>query len=123
METDHNLPSTGGYDAMYESSVTRFLCAAKFLSLNLAALFAEQKLRSHDLNEAVLLALTEEPFGSIYQLSQLTYLSRTTDYRSLTQFLGFHGRHFRSTRRRLSRSEMSNRLQLSRRLLPMLEIH
>jgi hypothetical protein len=115
-----DLVQTLGPDAVSYPSVTRFLRDAKCTLPNPPATFSDEMPGSDDSDEAILLALTEQPFASIRQLSRLTHLSRTTVYRRLTQSLGFHVRHLRWVPHRLSDAQKSNRVELSQRLLSML---
>jgi hypothetical protein len=59
----------------------------------------------------------------VRQLSRLTHLSSTTVYRSLTQSLEFVVRHLRWVPHALSGAQKGERVDLSRRLLRMLEVH
>jgi hypothetical protein len=63
MEIDNDLAVTLGSDAKGDRSLTRFLREAKFPSPNLPTAFAEQNPSLDDSNEAVLFALTEQPFA------------------------------------------------------------
>lgn len=117
-----DLVATLGPDAKSYATVTRFLREAKFPSPNPLATFSEETPGYDDSSEAILLALSEQPFASIRQLSRLTHLPPTTVYRRLTQSLGFHVRHLRWIPHRLSHSQKSDRVELSRQLLSMLEI-
>jgi histone-lysine N-methyltransferase SETMAR len=81
--------------------------------------------RSRDLNDsdrAILAALEDSPFASEQQLSRLTRLPSTTVYRRPTQLLGFVARHLRWVPHALSDAQKSERVNLSRRLLRMLEV-
>jgi hypothetical protein len=67
-------------------------------------------------------ALEDGLFASVRQLSRLTYLPLTTVYRRLTQSLGFVARHLRWVPHTLSDAQKGERVNLSRRLLRMLEV-
>lgn len=69
-----NLEATLGPDAKSYSTVTRFLRETKFLSSDPLVTSSEETSLADDSNEAILLALCEQPFASIRQLSQLTHL-------------------------------------------------
>jgi transcriptional regulator of acetoin/glycerol metabolism len=90
MEIDNGLVATLGSDAKVYSSVTRFFHEAKFPWPNPPTTFSRENPSLDDSNEAILLALTEQPFASVRQLSRLTQMSRSTVYRRLTQTLEFH---------------------------------
>jgi hypothetical protein len=49
----------------------------------------------NDSDQALFLALADQPLASIRELSRLTHLLRTTVHRRLTQSLGFRVRHLR----------------------------
>jgi hypothetical protein len=53
-------------------------------------------------DQAVLLAVEEQPFSSVSQLFRTTHPSRMTVYRLLTGSLNYRVRHFRSVRHLLS---------------------
>jgi hypothetical protein len=74
-----------------------------------------------DLNQANLAALKDRPCASVRQLSRLTHLPSTTVHRRLTQSLGFVVRHLRWVPHVLSDAQKGERVNLSRRLLRMLE--
>jgi hypothetical protein len=76
MEISSDLGVTLGPDAKGESSVTRFLREAKFPSPNPLTTFSGENPSLDDSNEAILLALTEQPFASVRQLSRLMHLSK-----------------------------------------------
>jgi hypothetical protein len=88
-----DLVATLGSDAMNYSSVTRFLREARCPGSNASMTFSEEQRPSDDADEVILLALAEQPFISIHQLSGLTNLSKTKVHRCLTQSLGFRVRH------------------------------
>jgi hypothetical protein len=75
-----------------------------------------------DLDQAILAALEDSPFASVRQPSRLTDLPSTTVYRSLTQSPGFVTHHLRWVPHALSNLQKSERVNLSRRLLRMLEV-
>jgi hypothetical protein len=122
MEISNDLVVTLGLDAMGSGSVTRFLREAKFASPNPPTPFSEENPSIDDSNEAILLALTEQPFTSVRQLSRLTHLPSCTIYRRLMQSFGLHMRYLRWVPHRLTTAPKSNRIELSRQLLSMLEI-
>jgi hypothetical protein len=95
MEVDNDLVVTLGSDAKSSSSVTRFLREAKFPSPNPPTTLSEENPSLDDYNESILLALTEQAFASVCQLSRLTHLPRSTVDRRLTQSIEFHVRHLR----------------------------
>jgi hypothetical protein len=89
MEIDNDLIVTLGSDAIGSRSVMRFL--------------------RHS-NEAILLALTEQLFASIRQLSRLTHVLPTPVDRRLTHSLSFQVGHVRWIPHRLSDSQKSDRV-------------
>jgi hypothetical protein len=73
-EIYNDLVVTLGPNAKRCSSVTRFLRQAKFPLPNPPTTFSEENPALDDSKEAILLALTEQPFASVRQLSRLTHL-------------------------------------------------
>jgi hypothetical protein len=78
IQSDEDLRATLGPDAMSDPSVTRFLREATFPPPNPLVTFSEEEPGSDDSDGAILLALTEQPFASIRQLSGLIHRSRST---------------------------------------------
>jgi hypothetical protein len=75
-----------GAEAVSYLSVTAYLREARF---------SEPKPEPDDSDNAILLALAEQPFASVRQLARLTNQPRSTVHRQLTQSLGFRVRHLR----------------------------
>jgi hypothetical protein len=75
-----------------------------------------------DSDQAILAALEDGPFASVRQLSRLAPLLSTTVYRRPTQSLGFMVHHLRWVPHALSDAQKGERVNLSRRLLRMLEV-
>jgi hypothetical protein len=75
-----------------------------------------------DSDHVILAPLEDSPFALVRNLSRLTYLPSTTLYRRLTQSLGFVARHFRWVPPDLSDMQKGERVNLSRRLLRILEV-
>jgi hypothetical protein len=75
-----------------------------------------------DSDQAIVAALEDNPFASMRQLSRLTHLPSTTVYRRRSQSLGFVARHLRWVPHALSGAQKGERVNLSRRLLRMLEV-
>jgi hypothetical protein len=82
-------------NAVSYSSVTRNLRDAIFASSNLPTPLPEPEAQFDDCDHAILLALAEQPFSPVRELSRLTHLPRTTVHRRLTKSLGFRVRHLR----------------------------
>jgi hypothetical protein len=108
-------------DAVSYSSLTRYLRDAVFASSNPPTPLPEPEAQFDDCDHAILLALAEQPFGSVRELSRLIHLPRTTVHRRLTKSLGFRVRHLRWVPHLLSHSQKLDRVTLSQELLPMLE--
>jgi hypothetical protein len=89
----HDLVSTLGPEAVSYSSVTCYLREAIFVSSNSHANIPEAEFQFDDCDQAILLALVEQPFASIRELAQLIHQPRTTVHRRLAQSLGFRMRH------------------------------
>jgi hypothetical protein len=101
----HDLVATVGPEAVSYSSVTRYLREAMFVSSNSPATVPEEEPQFDDCDQAILLALAEQPSAPIQELARLTHLPRTTLHRRLTQSLGFWVRHFQSVPNLLSHSQ------------------
>jgi hypothetical protein len=108
-------------DAVSYSSVTRYLRDAVFAFSNPPTALPEPKARFDDCDHAILLALAEQPFALVRELSRLTHLPRTTVHRKSTKFLGFRVRHLHWMPHLLSHSEKLDRVTLPQELLPILE--
>jgi hypothetical protein len=108
-------------DAMSYSSVTHYLRDAVFASSNSPTSLIEPEAQFDDCDHAILLALAEQPFASVPELSLLTHLPRTTVHRTLTKSMGFRGCHLRWVLHLLSHSQKLDHVTLSQELLPMLE--
>jgi hypothetical protein len=76
----------------------------------------------NDSDQAILAALEDSSFASVRQLSPLTHFPSTTVYRRLTQSLGFVARHLRWVPHALLDVQKGERVNLSRRLLRILEV-
>jgi AraC-like DNA-binding protein len=105
---DEDLAVTLATEAVSYPSVRCSLREAKFATSNPDVTFSELMRGHDDRNQAILLALDEQPFASIGQLAQLFHLPRTTVHRRLTQSLGFQFRYFRRVPHRLSDAQKSN---------------
>jgi hypothetical protein len=75
-----------------------------------------------DSDQAILATLEDNPFASVPQLSRLTHLPSATVYHRVTQSLGFVARQLRWVPHALSDAQKGERVNLSRRLLRMLEV-
>jgi hypothetical protein len=114
--------STLGPDAVSYGSVTRYLREARFHPSKPEPHPSDVQRHLDDSDQAVLAALEDSPFASLHQLSQLTGLHSTTVYRRLIESLGFVVRHLRWVPHALSDAQKGKRVNLSRRLLRMLEV-
>jgi hypothetical protein len=121
-EIHDDIVATLGPDAVSYSSVTRYLCEARFPLSKPEPHPADVQRDLDDSDQAILTALEDNPFASVRQLSQLIHLPSTTIDRPLTQSLGFVARHFRWVPHALSDAQKGERVNLSRRLLRMLEV-
>jgi hypothetical protein len=121
-EIHDNIVTTLGPDAVSYSSVTRDLREARFRLLKPEPHPADVERGLDDSDQALLAALEDSPFTSLRQLSRLIHLPSTTVYHRLTQSLGFVARHLRWVPHALSDVQKSQRVNLSSRLLRMLEV-
>jgi hypothetical protein len=118
---DYIVPTLGP-DALSYSPVTRYLREARFPPLEPEPYTADVQRDLNYSDQVILATLEDSPFASVLQLSRLTHLPSTTVYRLLTQLLGFVARHLRWVPHALSDGQKGQRVNLSRRLLRMLEV-
>jgi hypothetical protein len=121
-EIHDDIVVTLGPDAVSYSSVTRSLLEAQFPPSKPKPRPADVQRDLDDSDQAILAALEDYPFASVWQLSRLTYLPSTTVDRHLTQSQGFVARHLRSVPQTLSDAQKGERVNLSWRLLQMPEV-
>jgi hypothetical protein len=121
-EIHGNIIATPGPDAVSYSSVTSYLSEARFPHSKPESHPADVQRDLNDSDQAISAALEDIPFTSMRQLSGLTHLPSTTIYRRLTQSLGFVVCRLRWVPHALSDAQKYERVNLSWRLLRMLEI-
>jgi hypothetical protein len=121
-EIHDDIVAALGLDAVSYNLVTRYLGEARFPPSKPEPHPADVQRDIHDSDQVILSALEDNPFASVRQLSRLTHLPSTTVYRRLTQSLGFVARHLRCVSHALSDAQKGKRVNLSRRLLRMLEV-
>jgi hypothetical protein len=90
-----DLVATLNPEAVSHPSVTRYLREAIFTSSNPPDPLPPLDHQLDDSDQVILLAIADQPFASIRELSRLTHLPQTTVHRRLTQSLGFRVRHLR----------------------------
>jgi hypothetical protein len=74
-----------------------------------------------EIDEAILMALEDEPFSSIRQLARATHIPQTTVYNHLNDKLGFTVRHLRWVPHLLSAENKHQRIESSFALLRLLK--
>jgi hypothetical protein len=121
-EIHGDIVVTLGPDAVAYNSVTRCLREARFPCSKPKFHPAYVQRDLDDSDQAILAALEDIRFASVRQLSRLTHLPSTTFDRRLTQSLGFVACHIRWVPHALSDAQNRQRVNLSRRLLRMLEV-
>jgi hypothetical protein len=121
-EIHDDIIATLGLDTVSYSLVTRYLREARFPPSKPEPHPADVQRDLNDSDQAILAALEDNPFASVRQLSRLTRLPSTTVYRRLAQSLGFVARHLRWVPYTLSDSQKGERVNLSRRILGILEV-
>jgi hypothetical protein len=121
-EIHDDIVVTIGPDAVSYSLVTHCLSKAQFLPSKPELHPANVQRDLDDSDQAILAALEDNPFASVWQLSRLTHLPSTTIYRRLTQSLGFVACHLRWVPHALSHAQKGERVNLSWRLLRMLGV-
>jgi hypothetical protein len=120
-EIHDNIVATLGPDVVSYSSVTRYLREAQFPPSKPERHPADVQ-RDLDDSDQVILAALENSSVLVWQLSRLTHLPLTTVYRRLTQSLGFVAPHLRWVPHALPDGQKGERVNLSQRLLQMLEV-
>jgi hypothetical protein len=109
----HELVAMHPENIVLYSSVTRF-CNEAILGLNSEEASSSSNDDSlHEVNEAILLAFSHEPFSSVRQIARRTCLPRSTAYRRLVDSLHFTIRHLHWVPDKLSDSQKANRVELS----------
>jgi hypothetical protein len=121
-EIHDEIVATLGPDAVSYSSVARYLRDARFPPLKPEPYPVDVQRDLDDSDQVILATLEDSLFASVRQLARLEHLPSTTAYRSLTQSLGFVARHLRWVPHALSDAQKGERVNLSRRLLQMLEV-
>ena len=116
------LVDTLGPEAAAYSTVTWYLREARFAGQSEEVPIETELMTTNPVDVAILGALSDRPFSSVRQLSRLTYLSRTTVHRHLTESLCFTVRYLRWILHRLSDQQKAIRVNLSRELLRVLEV-
>jgi hypothetical protein len=121
-EIHDDIIATLGPDAVLYSSVTRYLREVRFPPSKPEPHPADVQRDLDDSDQAILAALEDSPFASVWQLSRLAHLPSTTVYRRPTQSLGFVARHLQWVPHALSDAQKGERVNLSRRRLRMLAV-
>jgi hypothetical protein len=116
-----DLVTTLGPDALSYSSVMHDPRDAVFVSSNPPTPLHRAEAEFDDCDQAILIALADQSFASVRQLSQLTHLPRTIVHRRLTNSLGFRVRNLRCVRHLLAHSQKLDRITLSQQFFSMLE--
>jgi hypothetical protein len=123
-EIGDDIVATLGPDAVSYSSFTRYLREARLppSKPEPEPHPADVQRGLDDSDQVILAALEDGPFASVRQLFRLTHLPSTTVYCRLTQSLGFVAHHLRWVPHALSYAQKGEGVNLSRRLLRMLEV-
>jgi hypothetical protein len=90
-----DLAATLGAEVVSSPSLTHYLRKAIFASSNPLDPLPPPEHQLDDSDQDILLALADQHFASIRELSRLTHLPITTFHRRLTHFLRFYVRHLR----------------------------
>jgi hypothetical protein len=120
MQIHNDLVETLNLNAVGYSTVTLYLRTPCFSSPPVPR---PHEMPEPDLTEsdkAILLALEEQPFASVRQLSRATHLPYSSVYRRLTTKLGFTVRHLRWVPHTLSEQDKRKRSEYSLQLLRIL---
>jgi hypothetical protein len=121
-EIHDDIVATLGPDAVSYSSVTRYLREARLPPSKPGPHPTDIQRDLDDSDQAIFAALEGSLYTSVRQLSRLTHLLSTAVSRCLTQSMGFVARHLRCVPHALSDAQKGERVNLSRRLLRMLEV-
>jgi hypothetical protein len=121
-EVHDNIVATLASDAVSYSSVTRYLREGRFSPSKPEPHPADVQRDLDDSDQAILAALEDNQFASVWQLFRLVHLPLTTFYRRFTQSLGFVALHLRWVPHGRSDAQKGERVNLSWRLLRMLEV-
>jgi hypothetical protein len=117
-EIHDNIVATFASDALSCNSVTRYLREARFPPPKPEPDPSDLQRDLDDSDQVIVAALEDSPFTSVRRLFRLTHRPSTTVYCRLTQSLGFVARHLRW----VPHAEKGERVNLSRRLLRVLEV-
>jgi hypothetical protein len=115
-----DLVATLGLEAINYPSLVYHLQPASLAISDPGTAFSQFNTEPDDCDEAILLALNQQLFAPIRQFARITHLRKTMIHRRLTRPLGFHVRHLRWVLHRLSDTQQSNQIELSRTLLSLL---
>ena len=117
----HNeLIAVLGSEAVAYSTVTKYLRLRKHPNDFAETVFIESIKEENFIDQAITLALNEEPFASIRQIARKTLLPRSTIFRHLTLSMGFVMKHLRWVPHNLSDDQKQMRVDKSNDLLQLL---
>jgi transposase len=117
----HNeLTEVLGPEAIAYSTVTKYLRLGKMTTEIEEIPFIEFEHEENLIDQAITLALNDEPFASIRQIARKTLLPRSTIYRHLTNSMGFVVKHLRWVPHNLSDDQKQMRISKSIDLLHLL---
>jgi AraC-like DNA-binding protein len=115
------LVQTLGAEAVAYPAVTWHLRTAKFPAQSKEVPRKAGVSWTDAVDAAILMALTNNPFYSVRDLSRLTHLSRSTVHRRLTEVLGFAICHLHWIPHRLPDDQKTIKVNLSREFLRVLQ--
>jgi hypothetical protein len=121
VEIHNGLAATLKGEAKSDSTVTPYLRKPSFSSPKKRQPYESPAPIPNELDEAVLLDVSEKPFASVRQLARKIHLHYFTVYNHITNELGFTVRCFRWVPHFLSEPNKHNRIQLSSELFEMLQ--
>jgi hypothetical protein len=120
-EIHEDLVPTLGPDAKAYRTVARYVHDAKCTLLKVTSPPDRISHQPDESDQAILLALEEQPFSSVRELSRATHLSRMTVYHRLTGPLNFRVRHLRWVHHFLSDAQKAIRVANFQPLLKTLQ--
>jgi hypothetical protein len=111
-----------GENAVADSTVTKYVRSEKFPPKNDGPASDPISIEPGPVDQAILIALADDRFSSVRQLSRLTCLPRATVYRHLTDSLHFRIQHLRWIPHLLNPEQKRIRVNMAGELLRVLSV-
>jgi hypothetical protein len=117
----HELVQMLAAEAIAYLTVPWYFCAAKVAVESKETPSEAGAMQTDSVEAAIAQVVVNNPFSSQRELSWLTYLSRPTVHRHLTELVGFTIYHLQWITQRLSDDQKTIRVIMSRELLQVLQ--